>query len=128
MTDFYTLRRRFWEHPLFNRDEPFSEPIAWLWLVEQSQTEGISTPGQFTVTLRGLAAIWHWPKSRVSRFLARLKNEGVIDAQLLRRGRRAATTISILKYPGVVIDDISPAPLPERGANVIPFPSGARDR
>ena len=82
------LHRKIFDNPLLKNAEWFH---AWLSLVAQAAYEDtyrragravVSLKrGQLTASVRGLAEVWHWPKTNVARFLTRLKQEGMITIE-----------------------------------------------
>lgn len=83
----FAVDRGIWDHPSFAR-EPFTEREAWVWLVgaaawKQSRVRAGRHPvtverGQAAFSERFLAVKWRWSKSRVHRFLDRLKIEAMV--------------------------------------------------
>lgn len=79
---FYLMYRGWMENAVFSR-EPFTECQAWIWLIERAAWDDAVHSvgrkrikverGQVAVSVRYLAEAWQWKKSRVSRFLERLK-------------------------------------------------------
>jgi hypothetical protein len=83
----FALDRGWFNHPAF-ADEPFTEREAWAWLIAEAawkpRRRRIGSRvieldrGQLAGSVRFLAERWKWSKSRVDRFLNRLKNETMI--------------------------------------------------
>lgn len=83
----FTVSRGFWDDGNF-RDEPYTERLAWLWLISAATWKPIKLGqqrgtvdlerGEFCFAVRFMADRWKWDKNRVSRFLARLENEDMI--------------------------------------------------
>ena len=100
---YYRMHRGWMDHPVF-ADEPYTEREAWLWLIEHAVWKDTRTRvgsavmdlkrGQLGATTRYLAAKWRWTEARVRRFLKRLREDGMVDAQATRK----ATLITIEKY------------------------------
>jgi hypothetical protein len=82
MTGHYRMARGWMDHPVF-ANEPFTEREAWQWMIEnaafRARTFRIGKHvipldrGQLATTVRYLADAWQWSKSRVARFLDKLK-------------------------------------------------------
>jgi hypothetical protein len=83
----FSVDRALFDHPLFAA-EPYTEREAWTWLIgeaswgERRKRVGNATivlqRGQLGTSVRKLAERWQWSKSRVDRFLARLRDENMI--------------------------------------------------
>jgi len=83
----FALDRGWFNHPTF-ADEPFTEREAWAWLIAEAawkpRRRRIGSRlieldrGQLAGSVRFLAERWKWSKSRVDRFLNRLKIETMI--------------------------------------------------
>lgn len=107
------LERDAIEHPVFAR-AAFSEFQAWVWLLAEAnwclKKRRLGryivdlTRGEVAASVRFLAEKWLWDRSKVERFLKRLKTEEMIETRL-------ATGISIIticnydKYQGDTGDD-----------------------
>src|SRR5437764_8385173 len=99
----FAVARGTLDHPFF-KDERFTEREAWLWLIEQAVWQPLRVRvhhkvydlkrGQLVHAVRFLADRWKWSKSKVERFLDRLKAEGMIETL----ADRNATIITISKY------------------------------
>jgi hypothetical protein len=57
-------------------EESFSKREAWCWLVENAHNCEIHCP------IRYMASQWRWHRSKVERFIKRLKNETVIETAI----------------------------------------------
>jgi hypothetical protein len=57
-------------------DEPFTKREAWKWLIDNSIKD------QLPCSIRYLAGKWKWHKSKVERFVARLKNESLVETEI----------------------------------------------
>lgn len=101
--------RSVWSHPLFEGHE-FSPREAWLWLIKEAAIEPKTVRvagrmvelqrGELTHSIRFLAEKWQWSKSRVDRFLAVLRDEGMIkirDSSGTARGT-AQSVITVCNY------------------------------
>jgi hypothetical protein len=83
----FALDRGWFNHPAF-ASEPFTEREAWAWLIANAAyKDHVRRVGTFTVDLkrgqaagsvRFLAEEWQWSKSRVDRFLDRLKKRDML--------------------------------------------------
>jgi hypothetical protein len=83
----FAVDRGIWDHPMF-ADEPFTEREAWSWLIGEAsfktRTRNVGGKivqlerGQLAASVRFMAERWKWSKSRVDRFLKRLKTETMI--------------------------------------------------
>lgn len=106
MTDrgFITISRGFLEHPAF-ASEPFTEREAFQWLIKEAAwrprtvRRGFAmfelNRGELAHALSFMCEAWGWDsKSRVTRFLERLKKLGMIDTH----AERAATRITVCNY------------------------------
>jgi hypothetical protein len=104
----YSMERGWWDHPVFQGD-PVKQ-IAWERLIASaaykhmpfiSNGQPITLErGQFATSVRHLAHEWgskHWSKSKVSRFLTRLKTESMIETDM-GTGRFVITIINYDTY------------------------------
>lgn len=99
----YWMTRGWQENKIFAK-EKFTEREAWLYLIENSayspHVQGIGrhrvsvARGQFVTSDRFLAKAWDWSKSRVNRYLCRLKIETMIETL----GGTDYTLISVCNY------------------------------
>lgn len=86
----FSVSRSIWKHEAF-ADEPMTEREAWLWMIGEAAWKprvkrlGKYTAdlerGQLIVSVRFLADAWGWSKSRVSRFILRLKNRDMLRSE-----------------------------------------------
>lgn len=84
----FAVDRGVFDHPVF-ADEAFSEREAWLYLVSEAAWKPHRRRvgkficdlqrGQLAASIRFLADRWRWDRSKVHRFLLRLKREGMIE-------------------------------------------------
>ena len=82
MDGYYRMARGWMDHHIFAND-PLTEREAWQWLIERAafaphphrvgQNVVPVERGQLAVSTRYLAQAWQWSKSRVARFLKKLK-------------------------------------------------------
>ena len=99
----FNVSRKIWEHDAFQH-EPFSEREAFLWLVSEAawkpRTKRVGKytadldRGQVFASVRFMAEAWQWSKSRVSRFLLRLKNRDMLRTE----SGTVVLTITICNY------------------------------
>lgn len=61
------------------KEESLTEREAWYWLVTKS------VDGKLEYTIRDVASIWKWHKSKVERFLCKLKSNALIDTDIVSR-------------------------------------------
>lgn len=59
--------------------EPYSKNEAWKWLSERI------TGGDVSISIRQMAYIWKWHRSKVERFIALLKKEAMIETKICAR-------------------------------------------
>lgn len=88
MSGYVRAQRARFSHHLFAR-EKFCRGYAWDWMVAQARfadgsvsIAGKTVPlkrGQFSHSIRFMAEAWNWDKAAVSRFIARLKSETMIE-------------------------------------------------
>lgn len=81
------ISRGIWTDPDF-KDEPFTEREAFMWLVSEAawkerKKRGAYGPvvlkrGELCHSVRFMGNAWGWSKSRVARFLNKLKNRDII--------------------------------------------------
>jgi len=89
MAGYIKLHRGWRENPIFRGE--FSRGDAWVWLIENACWKPSSARikgdtvqldrGELTFSVRFLADAWGWSKSRVDRFLADLREEGMIETR-----------------------------------------------
>lgn len=90
-TGVFAVARNIFDHPFFE-PEPFTEREAWMWLIKEAARKprraclrnGVTIDlerGQLAHSTRFLAQRWQWPKTRVTRFLARTASDGMIGPQ-----------------------------------------------
>lgn len=99
----FAVDRGIWDHPIF-ADEPLTEREAWQWLISEaafrSRKKRVGDTvfdlrrGQLVASIRFMGEAWQWDKSKVSRFLKKLKSEAMIETQ----ARHDATVITVCKY------------------------------
>ena len=103
MRGVFAITRDVFDHPVFAR-EPYTEREAWLWMLAQAawKPHRVSVRnaiielkrGQLAFATRFMADKWGWSEARVRRFLGRLKNDGMVDAQ----PDAHATLVTICNY------------------------------
>lgn len=84
----FAVDRGIWDHPIF-ADEPLTEREAWTWLIAEASFKPRARNvggkivrlerGQLAASVRFMGDKWQWSKSRVDRFLKRLKTETMIE-------------------------------------------------
>jgi hypothetical protein len=99
----FAVDRGLFDHPAFAK-EPFTEREAWIWLIKEAAWKdravraGTSViklkRGECAHSYRFMADIWQWSKSRVERFVNRLKTETLV----MTRNGTGVTVITICKY------------------------------
>lgn len=103
MSGYYLMHRGWHDNPVFG-PEPYTEREAWEWLIEHAafadrkervgrQMEDLRR-GQVAVSVRPLAKMWQWSKSRVQRYLAKLASHGMVGTQEVLDG----TILTICNY------------------------------
>ena len=90
MSGYIAMSRDWQEHDVFGNDE-FSRRDAWAWIIAQaawkptaSRIKGSKVDlarGELSYSVRFLAQKWRWSKSRVDRFIAVLREEGMIETR-----------------------------------------------
>lgn len=86
----YIKLHRGWRDSSIFRGE-FSRSDAWIWLIEnaawkptRARIKGVTVEigrGELTFAQRFMAEQWGWSKSRVDRFIAELRAEGMIETR-----------------------------------------------
>lgn len=86
---FIAVDRGIFDHPLFDEKHEFSRREAWLWLLSEAEwkprekyigSRKIQVErGQLAHSIRFIADVWGWHKSKVERFIGRLKTETMIE-------------------------------------------------
>jgi hypothetical protein len=114
----FAVSRGVFDHVFFS-DEPYTEREAWLWLVGNAAWKSKRVRvgkkifelkrGQCAYAERFMAEKWQWSKTRVHRFLERLKNESMIEPQVDRH----ATMITICNYDKFAFDGTGDGPQSE---------------
>lgn len=108
MSGFFLMHRGWRENEIFKGE--FSRADAWVWLIENAcwkptrrrikgQTVELDR-GEMSFSQRFLAEKWGWSKSRVDRFIAELRDEGMIETRSkigATAGHSAGQGQSILK-------------------------------
>lgn len=86
----YRMARGWMSHPVLAGGDPkFSKREAWAWLVEHASPIAVDEMvgkrhvkidrGQLAFAISELARIWHWHSMEVTRFMAALKKEKMVD-------------------------------------------------
>lgn len=99
----FAVSRAIWDHEMFDR-EAFTEREAWMWLISEAAWKPTRTRigtlmvelgrGQLAHSVRFMAERWGWSKSRVDRFLGRLKIGTLIETD----AGQGVNVITICKY------------------------------
>lgn len=87
----YVAMARDWQDDAFFGSDEFSRRDAWAWLVAHAAWKPTSARvkgsrielhrGELCFSQRFLAEKWGWSKSRVDRFIANLRDEGIIETR-----------------------------------------------
>lgn len=100
------LKRRYFKHWIWTDPEAFCKRAAWLDLMQMARFDPapgkqvingqlvVYQRGQIPASQRYLAQRWKWSKTKVSNFINRLKEEGMIEAQ----DAGGTTIITLLNY------------------------------
>lgn len=109
VTGYINVARSIFDHPMFDDGRPLSPREAWLWLISnaawrpmqvmvrngRSQQLVSLERGQLTYSRSFLRQAWRWSSDKTVRtFLARLRQEGMVDLQT----GQLQTVISICNY------------------------------
>jgi hypothetical protein len=122
------VARSIFEHPVFKDGKPYSQREAWLWLIAnaawrpmqvmvrngRSQELVSLDRGQMTYSRAFLRAAWSWTSEKMVRtFLARLRQEGMLDLQT----GQLQTVITVCNYSHFQFggEDQGPANGPDMG-------------
>lgn len=102
-TGYVLTHRKIWRSNHFKK-EPFTEREAFIWMVCEASWEDRETlitgelckisRGELCHSIRHMALEWGWQKSKVHRFLCKLKSGTVIGTRL----ERGSVVISICNY------------------------------
>lgn len=106
---YFALYRGTLDHPVFKK-ERFTEALAWVWMIEAAAyapkrefhlgREVQIEPGQFSRSIRELARIWQWEKTRVERYFEKLRRAKMIELETAT-GVTIVTVCNYLKFqPG----------------------------
>jgi hypothetical protein len=109
----FAVDRGIWEHPSF-ANEPLTEREAWIWLIGEASFKARARNiggkvvqldrGQLAASVRFMAERWKWSKSRVDRFLKRLKIETMIGTDV-GTGLLVITICNYDRYQRVSLPD-----------------------
>jgi hypothetical protein len=122
------VARSIFDHPVFKDGKPYSQREAWLWLIAnaawrpmqvmvrngRSQELVSLDRGQMTYSRAFLRAAWSWTSEKMVRtFLARLRQEGMLDLQT----GQLQTVITVCNYSHFQFggEDQGPANGPDMG-------------
>lgn len=122
MVGFFKVHRGWRDCPVLSGE--YSRADAWLWLIEHAQWKKTRAKikgavvdldrGDLTFSQRFLAEKWGWSKSRVDRFMADLRAEGMISTRSkigasadhkAGQGQSIITICNYEKYQAVDIDE-----------------------
>lgn len=102
----YTMKRGWMDSPVFGK-APYSDREAWEWMISEARwksgTENICGKpvhlkrGQFSDSVRFMAEKFQWSKDRVTRFLKRLIEWGMIVSET-RTGQYIITICNYEQY------------------------------
>lgn len=107
-TGWYSMSRGWYDHPIFS-DASFCEPMAWEWLISRATylksgalrcvagKEIRLQRGQLCDSVRYMAQAWGWTKSRVERFLKKLRRAAMIETHS-ETGHNIITICNYDKY------------------------------
>jgi hypothetical protein len=131
----FKMDRAVFKHRFF-ADEPFTEREAWVWMISAAvfadcRVRANSKPvnlkrGQLTYSIRFLAQQWQWHRSRVERFLNRLKTERMIETDR-ETGQIIITICNYDKYqliPGYGETSETPSETPSEIPSETPSDAG----
>jgi hypothetical protein len=104
MSGFIKLYRGWQDSDLFH-DDPYCERAAWLWIISSAAwkdtvrrgARGQVIPikrGQLHTSLRGMATVFNWSKSRVDRFLNVLE----IGTAIERKSGQSGCVLTVCNY------------------------------
>lgn len=106
MSGFVKSQRSRFKHPLF-KSQKFCRGYAWDWVVAHAvyKNHDIEVKGkivtlhrgQLSYSIRYMAKAWNWDKAAVSRFIARLKTETMIETET-ETGQLIVTVCNYDKY------------------------------
>lgn len=109
----FNVARGVFDHPAF-ASEPFTEREAWLWLCGEAAWKATQVRttvgavalerGQLAHSIRFMAERWQWSKSRVERYIARLRDLEMVattagqkrDTSGAKIGTLSGTPVSVL--------------------------------
>lgn len=125
--DFVFAQRDRFKHPLF-KAEKFCRGYAWDWIVANAVWREDGHPveikgqivrlnrGQLSYSVRFMAEAWRWDKAAVSRFIARLKTEAMIETHT-DTGQMVITVCNYDKYQSRAgLTETAPETASETGA------------
>ena len=140
MDGFYRMARGWMDHHIFAND-PLTEREAWQWLIEHAafaphphrvgQNVVPVERGQLAVSTRYLAQAWQWSKSRVARFLKKLKTGTMIGTVTGTESGTGYTLVTICnydKYQGVQSNGGTASGTPDGTASGTNYKEGLRKK
>jgi hypothetical protein len=103
MSGTVNISRRIWDDKAF-KPETFSEREAFIWMIMEASYKPRAKPvgkiwvdterGQLACSVRFMCEAWDWSKSKVDRFLKRLKKRDMIDIE----SGTGINVITVCKY------------------------------
>ena len=103
-------------HPFFKK-EPYTEREAWMWLIEQAAWKAHRhragsyvfnlERGQLSASVRFMGEAWQWSKSKVQRFLVRLKTDTMVELSHGTGQLTGNTVVTICNYNSYQITPLS---------------------
>lgn len=116
----FAVSRAVFDHELF-ADETFTEREAWIWLIREAAWKDRRIRvgdrmvnlkrGQCGCSVRFMAERWRWHRSKVERFLKRLKSETMIETAS-DQGILVITVCKYNEYQRVSLPDETPTETP----------------
>jgi len=123
MAGYYKMARGWMDHPVFHSSD---ECLAWCWLIEhaawRSETQKTDRRsvrvqrGEVAYSIRHLSVVWGWHRSKVERFLIRLKTETMIETLAETR----YSILTVCNYDKYQTDDKESETLTETVAETEP--------
>lgn len=124
----FAISRGIFDHPFF-ADEALTEREAWIWLIREAAWRDRTTRagkavvklerGECAHSIRFMAEAWGWHRSKVERFLERLKNETMIETRI----ETGVTVVTISNY-----DEYQKVSLPSKTLEETPSESEPRQQ
>ena len=123
---YYFMARGWMDNPVLTAaHEPFCRRAAWAWMIEEAayadrrvMVKGkviTLARGQFTASVRFMAAAWGWHRARVERFLDALQTETMIETATWA-GQAIITVCNHARYQASPDSEKSPTETPTETA------------